>query len=87
MSPYAFLEGDQLEHPDIGPAGWVDQAVSDGSLAQCAATNAAEWLLGPDTAVDAEEHAAWTQAFVDSGYQYRALVRAIVQSDQYRRVR
>jgi len=50
--------------------------------------NTASWLLGRDVT---DEEAEWVEelsmVFIDSDYQYEDLIRAVVTSDHYRRVR
>lgn len=87
LSTYAFLEPDQLDHPDRGPLGWVGDALDDSGLASCAAQNAADWLLGDAGLATEEELSAWADAFAAGGNDYRSVYRAIVTSERYGRVK
>ncbi len=63
----------------------MTSAVADGRLPDCVSQTAATWLLGRSP--DAEEGAWLDQLsadFVQSGFSYRSLVRAILTSPVYR---
>jgi len=80
FQPYAFLYDDKAEHPDLGPLAWVDKARADGSLAQCAVTQATDWLLHEDARTHDLE--AWSAEFA-ADEDYRSLVRQVVTSTSY----
>ena len=88
LNSYQFLESRHGEHVAEGPELLVSRGVADGRLPHCVAKTAAEHLLGRAIR---DEEAAWldglSKGFVESGFRYRTLVRAIVQSENYRRVR
>ena len=46
LKTFAFLSQAERTNPDLGPSDWIYQSMSDGVLAQCAASNTSEWLLG-----------------------------------------
>jgi hypothetical protein len=92
---YQFLSERDRPRVDEGPRRLVEEAVADGSLASCTARNTAERLLGrslgSEVPEDADRDAAWLESLavdlVASGWSYRALVKAVVMSDEYRRPR
>jgi uncharacterized alpha-E superfamily protein len=83
----AFQFAALADHVELGPDLLVAGAVADGRLSRCVTTRAANWLLGRQTTDDDE---AWIEGlatdFAASGFRYDQLVKAIVQSDAYRRV-
>ncbi len=88
LSAYQFLETWQQAHVESGPELLVASTIADGRLQQCAAENAATWLLGRP--VDVDDDAViqgWADGFVASGWSYKELVKSIVLSDSYRRIR
>ena len=89
LRSYVFLRETNEGNIDQGPRALALRGAATGQLDRCVATRTAEWLLG--RGVDAEVEYEWIETladeFADSGYQYRDLVRAIVQSESYRRVR
>lgn len=88
LDAYEFLEERNVEHVEVGPKLLVYSAVVDGRLPTCVATNTAERLLGREIA-DADE--PWIRElatdFAAGGFSYKGLVRDIVTSEPYRRVR
>jgi hypothetical protein len=83
-----FLASGQQPAIDLGPALLVDTAVADGRLVACAAERAGTHLLGRPLDVDLDPQVeAWADAFVASGWSYKALVKSVVMSDAYRRIR
>lgn len=87
FKPYEFRQDEHKDHVEQGPLMLAQLATQDGRLPECAAKNAARWLLGRDLSSD---ESSWmdelSYEFVRSGYKYRALVKAIVTSPSYRRV-
>lgn len=88
LKAYEFLEDRHKTHPEQGPKLLVHQGVVDGRLPQCVASNTATWLLGREPH---DHESDWLDTlagtFIDSGFRYDALVKAIVTSDNYRRAR
>jgi hypothetical protein len=81
LNTYAFLVDEKKQHPDIGPVGWVDKSIDDGSLARCSASRASDWLLNWSSEDD-----ELVQDLADQFQQdlnYRMLVKRIVTSPQY----
>lgn len=86
--PYVFRSDEHVRNVENGPRLLVLSSVVDGRLQGCVARSTAEWLLGRPLGVnesDVADH--YVRTFEDSGFSYRALVKAIVTSDLYRRVR
>lgn len=87
MNAFEFLEERHAMHVDEGPALLVNKTVADGRLPECVAEKTAEWLLGRSPTA-AEE--PWVQdlatRFADAGFDYKALIRDIVTSENYRRL-
>jgi hypothetical protein len=82
------LRPEHFDHVEEGPQLLVTQAVIDDRFATCVARRAAEGLLGRELTEDeAPALDTWSQAFTQSGFDYRSLIEAVVTSDVYRRVR
>ena len=88
LNSYVFLQPTHKHHVTKGPRLMALAAVADNRMPQCVAKTTAQWLLGRPI-VSYEQ--AWVDElaidFVKNGYRYRDLVRAIVTSKTYRRVR
>ena len=89
LRSYVFLRESDVDNVDQGPRALALRAVATGQLDRCVATRTAEWLLGRD--IDKSVESDWIEAlaasFANQDYSYRELVRVIVESDVYRRVR
>ncbi len=85
---YLFIK--DADHPNIeeGPKLLVLSSIVDGTMQECTAKMAFEWLLGRQPSGEKDD--AWVEQIVSeftaSGYDYKQLVRSIVESDNYRRV-
>ena len=88
LKAYVFRHEAHHDHVEVGPRLLAMGSVVDHKLPRCAARTAVQWLLG--RAVDPSEE-AWVEdlafRFADGGYLYQDLVRMIVTSRTYRRVR
>ncbi|MFO0681736.1 MAG: DUF1585 domain-containing protein [Sandaracinus sp.] len=88
LRSYEFLRPEHEGYVAEGPMGLVRDGLADGRFTRCTVRRTAEWLLGRSLA---EDEAAWSDelasTFVGSDMRYRDVVRAIVTSDTYRRVR
>jgi hypothetical protein len=88
LQAYEFRDPAHEVGIESGPALLVRESIVDGSLPACSARTAAQWLLG-DVAFDAD--AAWYdeigEDFVAAGFSWRELMKNVVTSDVYRRVR
>lgn len=89
LEAYSFRREDHVRHIERGPRLLAFTAIADDRLPRCVARRAAEWLLGRE--LDRDGDREWLEAlardFVAHDYSYRRLVRRIVTSPRYRRVR
>ena len=70
------------------PKHWSQEIVDNQQLARCASQNAAQWLLGwSEEEIQEELINEWAADFSESGLNYRTLIRSIVTSPVYGRVR
>lgn len=85
---FQFLRREHEGFVDDGPSRLVREGLVDGSLTSCTSVRAVEWLLAREPS---PQEADWmdsiTTRFVGTGLAYPELVRSIVTSDTYRRVR
>ena len=88
LQAYLFLAEEDIDNILTGPRLLVHRTLLDGRLPACVTRNVAVWLLGRQLLPDEE---GWLleiqQAFMASNYDFKGLVRSIVTSDFYRRVR
>jgi len=88
LRSHEFLRPAHEGYIDDGPARLVREGLGDGSLTECAVRRAASWLLHRETRANEE---LWLRDLEDTlvggDFAYRDLVRAVVTSDTYRRVR
>jgi len=88
LKGYVFMQKVHHKHIKAGPRLGALEAFADGRLPDCVAHKTAARLLGRELS---EDERTWAKqlsiAFVQGGYSYRDLVRAVVTSDVYRRVR
>ena len=87
LEVYKFLEERHHPNVDLGPAWLVDQGIQDGRIQRCVAQKAAEHFLGRELE---ESEDVWLQQLADdfeaSGWNYKFLVKGILQSSSYRRI-
>jgi hypothetical protein len=68
-----------------GPLALAEKAIADGAFASCTTKKVWTWLLGRDPAdIDSTELLVLGEQFAGGGYDFKALVRALVSSDAYR---
>ncbi|MCO4761044.1 MAG: hypothetical protein KC502_06035 [Myxococcales bacterium] len=88
LNAYVFRQDVHKHYIEQGPRLMALGAVADNRLPRCVAKRTAEWLVGRQLQGKELE---WAQElaldFVKNGYRFRSLVRDIVTSDIYRRVR
>ena len=83
-----FLKEPHRPHVERGPARLVARTTGDERFAECAVRRAFEGMLGrPLTPVEEAGLGGFGRQFRASGYDYRALTKAIVTSALYRTVR
>ncbi|MFO0729030.1 MAG: hypothetical protein U1E65_34945 [Myxococcota bacterium] len=88
LNAYAFLRPEHQKNAELGPKLLIEGTVIDDRFPRCAARRATQNLLGRQ--LSTEELVALDDAahrFVESGMSYKALIKAIVTSPVYRRVR
>jgi hypothetical protein len=72
-------------HAELGPSGLAADVATSPEFAPCVVEHVAQAFLGrPLDADDAVWKQSLVDAFVSGGYRMRALVRAIVESPEYR---
>lgn len=88
LNAYVFLKETDEEHIERGPRRLAYTEIEKNQLPACIAKRTAEWLIGRSLENDEYD---WrdgiAKTFVWSDLNYRALVKAIVTSDVYRRVK
>ncbi|MFT5434346.1 MAG: hypothetical protein ACI9OJ_005059, partial [Myxococcota bacterium] len=88
LSAYEFRRPEHEQNVEVGPRVLALSAVVDHRVPTCAARRTAEWLLNRELQPD---EGPWLESlaneFVADGYRYRSLVKAILTSPVYRRVR
>jgi hypothetical protein len=88
LQAYEFRREEHIAHIEFGPELLGLSSTVDHRMPSCVARKAGEWLMGREMT---EDEKGWIDAlaldFVGSGYRYRELVKAIVMSPTYRRVR
>jgi NAD-dependent dihydropyrimidine dehydrogenase PreA subunit len=88
LRSYEFRREEHQSFVEDGPARLVHEATADGRFPACTTRRTAEWLLGRELR---QEEQPWldevTFEYVQGGMRYRDLVRSVVLSQVYRRVR
>lgn len=88
LLPYEFLREDHMGHVEMGPSALVARTVVDGRFGACATRTQTRALLGREPLAEEQGWVDETAAqFAASGHSYRELVKAIVTSPAYGRVR
>lgn len=88
LDAYLFRRKRHEPNVEVGPERLAMQTVGDNRLPRCAVETRAEALLGRPLGVADEPWVTdLVDRFVESGYSYREMVKAIVTSSKYRRVR
>ena len=88
LNAYRFLGEESFDHVELGPKRLAYTQVENNQLPQCVAKRTAEWLLGrPLQSDEASWRAELGQSFLWSHLNYRKLVKDIVMSETYRRVK
>jgi hypothetical protein len=85
---YLHQREQHMENVEEGPALLVQRTLVDDRLPMCTSRQAGQWLLGRELL---PQEQGWiverSHDFITSGLSFRALVRSIVTSEMYRRVR
>jgi hypothetical protein len=88
LNAYEFRRPEHERNVESGPRLLALSTITDNRLPMCSAGNVVRMLFGREPA---EHEADWIASlatrFVQDGYSWKALVKAVVTSDAYRRVR
>jgi hypothetical protein len=88
LKAYTYMAAEHAANIEQGPRLLALRAIADNKLPACMGRHSAEFLLGR-AVTEAEQ--PWmdelVRTFAWQDYSYRGLVRAVVTSDAYRRVR
>ena len=88
LRAFLYRQDEHVANINGGPALMVRRHLSDGRFGRCTARNAVVWLTGRQPK---DDELSWIDAlatdFAEAEYDYKHLVRAIVTSEFYRRVR
>ena len=88
LTPYVFRRDEHGINIETGPALLANQSIVNHSLPTCTARTAMEHALGRELLPEETE---WLDtlalSFSTQGFRYRDLIKQIVQSDTFRRVR
>jgi hypothetical protein len=88
LNVYRFLKETAFEHVEQGPKRLAYTEIEGNQLTSCVAKRTAEWLLGrPLTPKESDWRDTLSKTFIWSDLNYRTLVKSVVTSDVYRRVR
>ena len=88
LEAYTFRRQEHEHHVELGPKYLARLVTADHRLPDCVSRNTAEWLLGREmTETDQDWIDTLSRRFVRGGLNFRNLVKDVVQSEQYRRVK
>ncbi len=88
LNGYVFLQKVHEKHVKYGPRLMAMETFADGRLPECMAATTAARMLGRKLKPDERSWAKKLSVeFAQSGYSYRALVKSILTSKVFRRVR
>jgi hypothetical protein len=87
LKSYQFRQSVHERHVEEGPKLLVINSVVDSRFGDCVSQKIAARLMGRELL---DDEADWlrklAQEFVSSNYSYKSLVKAILKSENYRRV-
>jgi hypothetical protein len=88
LSAWQFRSREETEHAEQGPAELVRRMLPNGSMQACAARTVWARLLNRPMSTSEQQRVlpSLVRAFEDNHHNYRALVRAIVNTAAYRRM-
>jgi len=88
LNAYQWRRTGHQKNVELGPKFLVLTSIVDARFPDCVAKRALESMLGREAK---PQEVAWYQElsldFLNSGYRYRDLVKSLVTSDLYRRIR
>jgi hypothetical protein len=88
LKAYVFRQDVHKKHVEYGPKLMALATVADHRLPRCMTRTVASALFGRDLLPEERDWADQAAIeFVQQGYSYRSIVKAVVTSDFYRRVR
>ena len=88
LNAYQFLRPSHQRNVESGPKYLLNSAIVDDRFPTCTARRALEGFFGRDlTETEIEQMRTLARRFVGSSFNYRQLVKAVVTSPVYRRVR
>jgi len=89
LEAFTYLDERAAPNVDLGPTGLVMTEAVQGRFVDCTARTAFEWLMGrqPISGDEDELIESFELGLTRSNFSYRQMVRAIVTSETYRRVR
>jgi len=83
-----FRPDSEHDRIDQGPGALVQTHIATGRISQCLTEKTSSWLLGRElTDADDPIRDAFDAELLASGWSYRQLVKSIITSETYRRVR
>ena len=80
---YVFADDVMKDNIERGPRVFAQSAIDDESFARATVAHLSTYLLGPGALGNSTLQKRLTRAFVQSGYDFRAVVRAIVTDANY----
>ena len=88
LQTFVFRDEDEIAMAEEGPVGLVETYMESGELQQCAVIKVFERLHGRAITIDERKTLLpeVLTAFEDSGWNFKALVKALVTRDTYRRM-
>ncbi|MEE2643494.1 MAG: hypothetical protein VYD19_01060, partial [Myxococcota bacterium] len=88
LRAYTFRLPEHALNVEVGPRLLALGAITDQRLPQCVVSENWRWLIDRDPSA---EEARWLERlalrFSQSGFNYRGLIKALVTSEYYRRIR
>jgi hypothetical protein len=88
LKPYLFRHDAHLANVEEGPHLLVKRLAQDERLPVCMARRAVRWLWGRNVAESEQGMLGeLAQSFMMGGYNFKELIKAVVTSPAYRRVR
>lgn len=88
MKQLQFRDPTEYSRLDEGPGALVESQIASGKVSSCLTEKTAQWLLGREVRdADQDVLADWETELLASNWSYKDLVKQIVLSPTYRRVR
>ena len=88
LKPYLFIHQAHMDNVEEGPSLLVKRMAQDERLPTCLAQRSVQWLWGRNIAEGEEDVLGdFALSFMMEGYSFKSLIKAVVTSSTYRRVR